>query len=728
MAMIALAVATVLTLRLAQPDLRFDLAGVQMVDFGQTQVEYRGQDARLRALVPLADKDAAPTLPAAWEAFATSHPAIIPLENSDLIEDPDMLSHYAAINAFFRKQQLIYAALPKTEWSLAIESQGTLHLVPLQVDRSSTIGRLSFEFWVQLAAGTVVLTVAALLLALRPGMARQSRGRLGLAHFALSGLGVAGSAFCAAIYASRSLTMQPDLFRILTTLNHIATFLFGLGTIWLFASYPTRLLAQKWLTPLLAVLVLGMLGYQFQVLPFDWVRPQNWIAAMFVIILALVILQLRATRGNPADRAALMWLGLSVTLGAGVFVTLVALPAALGAPMVISQGLAFLPLCAIYIGTALALARYRLFDLERWAWRVFFHGATVAVLVAVDLALISVLKLSAPASIASAVLVVGLVYFPLRDLVFDRLLSKKPLQLPAIYRQTVAVALQLDAQSKAAAWHQALETVFHPLNIEACTAPLGSPVIRAEGLALVVPAQAWSGALRLGFADQGRRLFNTADVALLGELISLVQASESDRQTMDRALTSERQRIARDLHDDVGARLLSALHAKEPPRAQEFLVEALADLRQIASGLAGNAMTLEGLIAEMRHEGRMRAQAHGFDLDWPLGSADEDGRELPYVVHRNLFAIHREALSNALDHGSAGRILVQAELSDGWLTYRMENPMVPHPDVAALPARGKGRANMQTRATLLQGELTCAAQDGVFILTLRIPLPSMTIN
>lgn len=704
-------VSATLALRLAQPAIG---AGLLTIDAARGAI-YPGPEgpAPLLALLPATGAEAAP----------------LPVTPALVIEDPDMLGSYAARRQLFAAQDRLMA-LAEDALARGLPLRGLIALpdgqnalVNLPVTARMPARALPAGFWVQLGCGAVILAVAACFVALRAGQSTGRPSPEGLGGFVLAGLGAAVSAFTAGLYSSRGLVMDGGTMQMASAVNHVFTLLFGVGMTALFARYPRPLLGRRWVVAGAGLVALQVLAYRLELMPHDLVSPQISVALLFVAIIALVVAQHRATRGHPADRAALRWLGLSILLGSGVFVALVALPVALQHDSILSQGMAFLPICAIYLGTALAFARYRLFDLDRWALRIMFHLGVVALLIAVDILVLVTLSLSGPASMASAVALVGLAYFPLRDLVFDRLFARHRPDLASIHAGAVTVAFQIDPAAKAEAWQLLLTRLFAPLHVTPADHPVPAARIADEGLALLVPAQGGAPALRLGHADGGGRLFAAADAALAAQVTQLVQAAEQDRAAYEAALHRERRRIARDLHDDVGANLLSALHAKAEQPRQDFLLEALADLRQIASGLAGRPVTLEAQIAEMRAESRNRAEARGHSLHWPLGSADDCTQLISYQTRRNLTAIHREALSNALGHGAPGEIRVTADCEGMMLHYRMENPLAAA-QTGAGPDRGAGCGNMQSRAQAMGGQLHSAADParGIWVVTLAMPL------
>ncbi|WP_165823400.1 sensor histidine kinase [Metarhizobium album] len=639
-------------------------------------------------------------------------------EADDFIEEPDMLASYAASNRFMARQGAL-AEILRGPFTVVYRSGVDAPLAAAQIlpapDRD--LSQLGSDFFVQIGAASCMLLIAAFLVTLRPGNGPALA-------FAMSGLGAAVAALTAAIYSSRDIALDVALFRTLSVFNQIGTFLFGIGVIYLFAVYPVRLVSWRQLWPVPLVCGLLVFAYRLQLLPHEWVTPHIGIVLLLVGIVVLVVAQYRATRGNPADRAVMLWLGMSVITGAGSFVLFVTVPVVMGLQVVLSQSVAFVPLAAIYAGIAVGIARYRLFDLGRWAYRLAFYTLAIMLIVAADLAIAFALRLSPSNSLGAAVLLAGFVYILFRDLALRRMLAQRQPEIVNLYRQTNAVAFQPSAAGKEENWARMITGHFNPMASEFLgKSNDGRPCLLEEGLGLAIPAYPWSRAMTLQLAERGGRLFNRRDLDLVEQLASLVQSAESDRLSYEQGVLEERRRIAMDLHDDVGARLLSGLHARSEAHRQESIMDALSDIRQISSGLIGRDVVLSELIGHLRHETRNRAEMHGFTLDWPLTPADDSQRILPYQVHRNFNAAHREALSNALKHGLPGKITVRTEESEGQLIHEISNAS-GDPEDAAPHREGRrlGSGNIRLRATRLNGSAETEWRDGRFMLRLVLPL------
>jgi two-component system sensor histidine kinase DevS len=640
----------------------------------------------------------------------TSSPGIT-FEVQDFIEDPDMLPDYAALNRFLERQGTISRLLAGDDVAV-VTAGATVQVVPVSEWRS--VATLPVSFWIQVVSGLAVILIAAFFLALRPR-------NFAVSAFAFAGLGITGSAYTAAIYSSRQLGMDPGLMLTLSTLNHLFTVSFGIGIMGLFSAYPVRIV-DPWrvIIPVAIVSYGSTLLYQLEALPHDIVMLQNMVALLLIGILAMIFLQYRATRGRPADRAALLWLGLSVISGSATFVLLVIIPVALEREGLVTQAFGFILLAMIYVGTAFAVARYRLFDIGRWSYRILFYAGMILLLLTIDLGLILALQMPERTSLAAASVVMVLLYFPLRDLVHEKLFRRSEQDRPDLYRQAMAAAYKFGPTAQQQAWMGVLEQAFRPGHVETSATAHEAVAIANEGIEMHVPAYPWAGPVSLGFAAQGRRLFARQDVALVEELAEITSAAYADRLSYEKGAEEERQRIARDLHDDVGATLLSGLHAQDEGRRQETLVEALSDIRRIAHDLSGRETVTERFIAQLRHDTRERLRAHAAVLDWPLGSADEDNAVLPYRFHHNAAAMVREAVSNAIKHGSAGAISVTSEIVGNRLEIGVSNPVG---DKETSPGDGIGLRNIASRAAELGGAMTSRIQAGRYVVTISLPLP-----
>src|SRR5690606_26144334 len=190
-------------------------------------------------------------------------------------------------------------------------------------------------------------------------------------------------------------------------------------------------------------------------------------------------------------------------------------------------------------------------------------------------------------------------------------------------------------------------------------------------LELQLPAVADTPSLRLLYPWRGQRLFGSSHRALARQLVRLMRYVEVSRDAYERGGIEERRRIARDLHDDVGARLLSGLYKSDIGATHRILRDAIADIRTIVSGLSTDQPPLGQMIAALRHETGERLTTAGIEMLWPIQENDDSTLTLEYQVFRCFMSAHREIVSNIIRHASARNVDITVCRTPDWLTTRI---------------------------------------------------------
>lgn len=106
---------------------------------------------------------------------------------------------------------------------------------------------------------------------------------------------------------------------------------------------------------------------------------------------------------------------------------------------------------------------------------------------------------------------------------------------------------------------------------------------------------------------------------------------------------------------------------------------------------------------------------------------------LPTEIQSALGWVVREATTNVLRHGDAGRCAVSLRVAEGRVTLTVENDGAPGPGTgtgagtrpgAAEPGRGSGLAGLRERLGEVDGVLRAGPAGGdLFRLTAEVPLP-----
>ncbi|MYR43266.1 histidine kinase [Streptomyces sp. SID5910] len=224
-----------------------------------------------------------------------------------------------------------------------------------------------------------------------------------------------------------------------------------------------------------------------------------------------------------------------------------------------------------------------------------------------------------------------------------------------------------------------------------------------------------------------------ADAALLrAEQTALL--AEMDRA---QAVTAERSRMARELHDMVANHLsaiaihsTAALSLDDPATTRQALgvirensVEGLAEMRRLIGLLRDTggdtgpaaAPTLDGL-------GALADGARANGLDVTLEAAPGEG--IPAPVELAAYRIVQESLTNALKHAAKGPVEVAVTRDGGLLRVRVTSPYGDR-DAPRAPGSGAGLVGMRERAALLHGTFEAGPEPaaGTKVWTVRAALP-----
>ncbi|RYY43086.1 MAG: hypothetical protein EOP59_08640 [Sphingomonadales bacterium] len=386
---------------------------------------------------------------------------------------------------------------------------------------------------------------------------------------------------------------------------------------------------------------------------------QMEVMIIFIALCAALFWQFRVTRGDPLARAALTWFGLSVAVGAGGFIVLLTLPNLIGAPTLVDGTIGFPLLLLIYAGLTFALLRYRLFEAKTWSFRVLFAACATAALWLVDAALIYGLGLDQGPALGLSLILVGLVYQPARAKVSAFFVRRTGLRKNEMFAAVMEVAFAVPA-ARSAQWRALMQRLFEPLEIVPGD-PGAAPVeITEDGVAMLVADPAGGGALRIAYPARGARLFTPDDRQIVQEISALCRQAAEALHSYERGAADERRRMAQDLHDDIGARLLSGIHVAQGP-VKSLLQDALRDMRTLVTGLIGETAPLSRVIADIRIETASRLEAVGIELDWPI-VPEAAAHMMPYHHSKAITSAIREAVSNTMRHAEANRMTVRIRL------------------------------------------------------------------
>lgn len=610
----------------------------------------------------------------------------IRLRSDDIMEEPDIVDDYLQMDAFFARQGQIAAVLAEPQVVLEIlpptraqqAAPPTSTLLTLQPGERP-LSSLPLLFWFQVAISLAACMIATWVWVLRP---RDWGARI----FGLTGILFPFFALPAAIYGTRELALPSAQFFALSAMNHGVAFMWGAALVSIFMSYPQLLVRPRHLIwPFVFAGVCWVADVTRTAPDLNW-GNRYVVTVEMLLVIAAAITQWIRSKGAPLERAALRWFIVSLLLGSSLFILTAITTVTLGWLPPLPQGYAFGFFMLIYIGIALGLRRYRLFDLDEWAWQMLVWVGGALAVVAVDALLIVALDWSAGAALGTSLWICGLLYFPARQWLWQKLVRRPALQLHELMPDLVRIAFQPSLAAREALWGGLLQRLYAPLELTAASPewaavqrtltepipPARLATIAEDGLSLHVPPCAGLAARRLRYPDGGQRLFSPKDAAFMAAVCELMNQADAGRNAHERGATEERRRIARDMHDDIGARLLMLIHRAPTLDLAELARSAMNDLRTALSALEAQPVPLADALADWRAEATSRCEAAGVALEW-RGSKHEPAGRLA-ARHKSLIErALRESLTNALKHAAPGRVQIEVNLFADSISLRVVN-------------------------------------------------------
>ena len=404
---------------------------------------------------------------------------------------------------------------------------------------------------------------------------------------------------------------------------------------------------------------------------------------------------------------------------------------------------------ALPAGIAMAVLRYRLYDLDLFVNRALVWS-TMSALVVVGYAgvvlLAGGLLERQPAVPFVAAALVAVAFEPLRRRVqgaVDRLLygerndpylvlarlgrllerTVDPLDVLPLIAATVCDALRLPYAAVALD-----DTGDGPFTVEhgrLVTTPQAFPMVAhgcRVGQLLVAPRRPGDEFT----SDERRLLENLAlQAAVAAEACRFTLDLQRSRERLVRAREEERRRLRRDLHDGIGPALAGmtlqtgaarALLEVDAGQTQEVLGNletelrsCMTELRRVVSGLRPPALDELGLAGALRQQVQKFQAAGQGALGISLAVREEDVAGLPAAVEVAAFCIATEATTNVLRHAGASCCRIELCRQGAVLVVEVSDDGA---GPGAGSAAGVGSATMRERAAELGGRCTTGPGPG----------------
>lgn len=634
-----------------------------------------------------------------------------------LVEASGLLHLYAEQDEFHAAHQDIWAMLQAPSVDIELLDGVAKRTVAADV-RSKTIGELGFYFWLPWLLALLSMSVGLAVWVYRPGDRAANL-------YAVASVIYAYTMLLTGWTSSRLLTQPAWGWAELHQFAHAAGYVMVSALCLLLARHPTPLRLPYFSWVLLAWGVVWMavdLGRLSPKIAIGYRLPTVLLSLLLVVLL---LWQWRVARRDPVKLAQLKWLGLIyigsfslvfIGFGSGVFGYNFKLP------MVVGFGWQAL----LFLGFVPLVTQIGLFQLERWwatAWLWFLGGLIVVLL---DVLLLAALPVSQSNALLLSLAVGGWLYFPLRQAIWQRLGRGNLPQTQDILPDIVALiaAQPSPGRSLNPQWLGLWERVFQPLKIrQAPSGPLDTAVqVRMQGQEMWLSGAGHFSALVVTLPERGRRLFRPHDQTRAEEILRLIEAGMASHRAFEQGARQERLRIASDLHDDLGATLLSIAQTSGDGNAAALARHAMDDLRLSVRGLTGSSSLLEEAMADWRAESVSRLAAAGIEPHW-LGHSVASEAVLSAPLAAQITRILREAVSNVIKHSRASRCDLAVREHAGLLQLEIADNGVGLVPGQASCGDGMGLPGMERRARKLGGSFAIepAALGGLRV-GVQIPL------
>jgi signal transduction histidine kinase len=452
-----------------------------------------------------------------------------------------------------------------------------------------------------------------------------------------------------------------------------------------------------------------------------------WTQATMIACGVLAVVQLGwAQRADPHPLAAVMRRFCALIVGTLLLLTLSI--AAVG-PQTGIQGQAVAIGAAVwivFISAMLLMLPFlaRTHELMR-EFALLAGVSTVAT--SLDLLFVAVFSLGNFASLTLALFLSLGIYAGLRQWLLNQMMSRERITTERLFEHLFRIAreLQISPQSIGEQLTQLLREMFEPLEASLVARQCSRSRVIGDGASLMVPLprltpDAAPAVVVLGFAQRGRRMFNADDARLADQVVDQLLRAVAFDQAVERGRSEERVRIAQDLHDDIGARLLTLMYQAPTREMEDYLRHTLKDLKTLTRGLAAPNHRLSHAIVEWKTDIAQRLAAADCECGWVF-TFDHD-IELGVVQWSALTRVLRELVSNAIAHAQASRIDIDASLEDGLLTLSVTDNGVGR-DPAGW-SHGLGLGGVRKRVKQLGGSVEWR-ENGASGISCRVTIPGL---
>ena len=610
--------------------------------------------------------------------------------------------------------------LRSDRWIVSDSERASFRERHARIDSAVAAGRIDFEF----ADGTVIsaqsgskgvlglgaqfwicacLGFALVIVALVVALARPTQRNV---LYAVMSLCQAGNLMCEAVASSYDLSL-PTLLRYSGEVRMMLDVLTSAAVVQSVSIAPRRLAGSSWITGAVwsVAAVIGV-GVFSQTLPAAWWWVQSTCAGFGLIVVGLLSW---SNQGQPHPLAILIRRFVIAAVIAWALLSLAVVSATpVSANAVIGLGSA---LWSSFFATLLLVIPF-LARSQQVVREFAMLAATTVVATSLDLMFVTVFSIGQFASLTLALFLSLGVYAALRQWIVNQMVGNSMVTAERMFEQLYRVARAVEQQPSEtpALLSGLLRDLFDPLESTLIDHIGTSTRVIDDGSALIVPVPDLDRdatdipeprALLIRFAQRGRRLFTLEDARLADRVVEQLRRAVAFDQAVEQGRSEERTRIAQDLHDDIGARLLTLMYKAPSPEMEDYVRHTLQDLKTLTRGLAAPSHRLSDSVGEWKADIAQRLSVVHCELGW--AASFEHDMPLSVVQWSALTRVLRELVSNTIAHAQATRVDIDLNFENDRLDLTVaDNGIGREPSAWS---HGLGLGGVRKRVKQLGGEV-----------------------
>lgn len=217
-------------------------------------------------------------------------------------------------------------------------------------------------------------------------------------------------------------------------------------------------------------------------------------------------------------------------------------------------------------------------------------------------------------------------------------------------------------------------------------------------------------------------------VGILGGFLFWFFRNKQHTKILETKLASqnkERQRISREMHDDLGGNLTSLIYSAHILKSQQPDNQQIAKIANIADDISETINEIVWSLNAHQNKlsnwvfytkGRLSELLENSDLDFKFEIPENlPERTLSDEQKRNLYLVVKEAVNNTIKHAKATTVSIKMNFEQGIAIRIQDNGIGFNDSTKTKTGSGNGLSNMKSRMEEIDGKISWKNQDGTLV-------------